>query len=80
MSCFKGFVNKLKAIQTAEGLGYYCLAKKIAQGMIHTDAVKSINLLSEEELNNPIYQQAALMANQFQKAEQTLYRRYASLV
>ena len=59
----KRLVNKLKALNYAESVGKYHLAKQIANDEISEDAVKVMNLLDDSELSNDLLRQFALRAN-----------------
>jgi CRP-like cAMP-binding protein len=50
----KSMVLRIKSMMKAEDAGYISLARKIASGVINTQAVEAIGLLNEHELMNPL--------------------------
>jgi hypothetical protein len=54
LSDVKSMVLRIKSMMKAEDAGYLSLARKIASGVINTQAVEAIGLLNEDELMNPL--------------------------
>jgi CRP-like cAMP-binding protein len=57
-------VIRLRAMMKAESLGYQSVAKKIASGEVHHEAVNVFEVLNELELTNPMLLQFAVKIKQ----------------